>query len=212
MTRNYPQHPPAQRQYHSKMAGHLEPRSAARENIDRSPPSGFGILLEVANDRIVGAVPIEHSPVLRPEAEVDIIVGNTKRRGLSLVEAYGDGPAPSGNLRHGADLYVVDPETADFVLDAIREKVARADEELGEGVWHARLSCRLVKVNYDWPNRTGKLFMADGSNCDWSEAVRLFKSIDPEVEAVEAYAGGNPDTRYVRQDGEWQLSLPARNP
>ena len=108
------------------LAGHVEAHRAARAITDKHPPRGVGILLEVSGDRVVGALQIESSPVLRPEAEILIEVGNTSRPAMTLVEAYGSGPAPSGNLRRGADIFVADPEVARFVVAAIREKIARS--------------------------------------------------------------------------------------
>lgn len=108
---------------HVPQAGVGEAHYAARCATGKRPPLGFGIILEVENGRIIGACRVEQSPVLRPEADLVLNAGETSRRGLVLVEAYGTGLAPAGNLRWAADMFVADPDTADFVIRAIEEKI-----------------------------------------------------------------------------------------
>jgi hypothetical protein len=88
--------------------------------------SGVGLIFEVTEGQIVGVQRVENSPVLRPERELQLSDG---RIGMVLAETYGDGPAPAGNMRWAADVFVADIRTADFLIRAIEEKL-QADHAL----------------------------------------------------------------------------------
>jgi hypothetical protein len=39
---------------------------------------------------------------------------------------------------------------------------------------------------------------------DMSSTIRCFTSVDPEIEVIETFVDGKPDTMYIKIDGEWQ--------
>jgi len=68
------------------------------------------------------------------------------------------------------------------------------------------LSCtvELLSYNFDDENGMGLLFMAPLNCCDMSGCIKLFSAIDPNVRRILTYAGGVPDTEYLKDgSGEW---------
>jgi hypothetical protein len=62
------------------------------------------------------------------------------------------------------------------------------------GRWSNALVCRVMSAVYDRRTRTGRVFMAPVHCCDMSGAIKLFQQVDPRVDRIETYAGGEPDT------------------
>jgi hypothetical protein len=81
--------------------------------------------------------------------------------------------------------------------------MATASRNQREGTWDDRLVCRVRWMTYDFRSRTGRLDFPAGDCCDMTGAVSIFTAIDPEVRAIETYAGGEPDVFYRRNGRGW---------
>lgn len=86
------------------------------------PIRGAGIRIEHENGQPANIYPVEHSMVLHVEQQR---VDEDRRRRMSLVEWFGHEPAPAHASRHVADLFAIDPDTLDFAIAAMREKIER---------------------------------------------------------------------------------------
>jgi hypothetical protein len=72
-----------------------------------------------------------------------------------------------------------------------------------------RLMCHVVSLAYDFRNHTGQLYVGDGECCDMSGCVALFEGIDPEVKAVNTFAGDQADTAYRKKGNDWSVIPPS---
>src|SRR5262245_26247789 len=66
------------------------------------------------------------------------------------------------------------------------------------------LATELTGLEYDFKAHTGRLHMAAACSCDMRGCIALFQRIDPEVQRIEAFAGGVPDIIYHIVDGDWR--------
>jgi hypothetical protein len=66
-----------------------------------------------------------------------------------------------------------------------------------------QLMTEVIKLSYDVRGRCGYLTMGPGCCCDMAGAIALFERITSEVNRIETYALDIPDTRYVKQAGQW---------
>jgi hypothetical protein len=82
----------------------------------------------------------------------------------------------------------------------------RHEEEVEVSGW-AGLEYALVtdvdRIAYDVRKRTGYLYTPEVCCCDMGGAIDLFMRIDSQVQRIETYSGPEPDTRYIRRNGEW---------
>lgn len=87
--------------------------------------------------------------------------------------------------------------------------MAKAPRSQKEGMWDDRLSCRVLHLSYDFRTRTGRLDFPADNCCDMAGAIAIFTAIDPEVAAIETYAGGKPDTSFRLDNGsrEWKTLM-----
>lgn len=74
--------------------------------------------------------------------------------------------------------------------------------------WDERLKCFVVSLAYGFLSRTGRLDMIADNCCDFSGCLSIFEKIDPEVDTIMTYAGGEPDTIYRKEGKEWNAFLP----
>ena len=71
-----------------------------------------------------------------------------------------------------------------------------------EPEFNAELQCAPWRLVYDFVRRVGTLNLMRNDRCDMAGCIALFERIDPKVERINTFAGGNR-TGYVRVDGEW---------
>ena len=64
---------------------------------------------------------------------------------------------------------------------------------------------------YDFTKKEGTLRLPTGCSCDMSGCLALFAGIDPNVQQIDTYAGGERDTFYVRRAGRWVAERPRTN-
>src|SRR5438093_1079447 len=64
--------------------------------------------------------------------------------------------------------------------------------------FHEGVRCFVDKVSYDFRSSTGRIDMPEGSCTDMAGAIDLIRGIDPEARRIETFAGGKPDTSYLR--------------
>jgi hypothetical protein len=67
----------------------------------------------------------------------------------------------------------------------------------------------VARLTYDYSSRVGRLDMVEGQSCDMSGCIDTFTSIDDRVQRIETFAGGEPDTVYVRKRDDWSALSPA---
>ena len=76
--------------------------------------------------------------------------------------------------------------------------------------WEKRLMCEISTVTCNIGCRSGDLFLPPGQNCNMAGAIEMFKSIAPAIVLIRTWSGGEPDTFYMIEDGEWVAKDPAR--
>lgn len=74
-------------------------------------------------------------------------------------------------------------------------------------VWREDLKTSVTKLAYDFAARTGTLSLPPLCCTDMTGAIALFQRIDPQVEQIETFAGGQRDTTYALVFGQWQARL-----
>jgi hypothetical protein len=78
--------------------------------------------------------------------------------------------------------------------------------------FHPKLMCSICRMSYDWLTRTGELHFPEGSRCDMTGALELFKAIDSRVRAIRTFAGAKSDAIFFKRGKEWQTWLPGGEP
>lgn len=68
---------------------------------------------------------------------------------------------------------------------------------------HPKLQCDVKKLIYDFDTKQGVLHMDSGDCCDMVACIELFRSIDPDVRAIDTYSGSLLDTRYKLKEKGW---------
>lgn len=67
-----------------------------------------------------------------------------------------------------------------------------------------RLMCSVIKIEYNFVARAGRLTMDDDNCCDMQGCINLFCAVDADVKEISTYAGNRPDTAYKKQrNGVW---------
>ena len=67
------------------------------------------------------------------------------------------------------------------------------------------LESSVVGIEYNFVNRSARLYMEKGCCCDMTACINFFRQIDPEVSFIRTIAGIVDDTSYRRlADGQWQ--------
>jgi hypothetical protein len=64
--------------------------------------------------------------------------------------------------------------------------------------------CAVLKLDYDFQLRAGRLFMEDGDCCDMTGCINEFKKIDNGVKSIATFSGDRRDTTYVLIGEEWE--------
>jgi hypothetical protein len=68
--------------------------------------------------------------------------------------------------------------------------------------FHLGLMCFVDSVSYDFATRTGTAHL--GGCCDMRGCIKLFAAIDPDVEKINTFDHGKPDTSYIRAADKWR--------
>jgi hypothetical protein len=68
---------------------------------------------------------------------------------------------------------------------------------------HPELQCSLVRLEYDWPARRGRAYLAPGDCVDMAGCIAVFERIDPKVLLIETFSGSKRDTAYSFIGGQW---------
>ena len=76
-----------------------------------------------------------------------------------------------------------------------------------DGIWDERLMCHLQQMAYDARTGVGRLDFPAGECCHMPAALDLFTAIDPHVQVIETFSGGEPDTVYRRDGDRWTAFL-----
>jgi hypothetical protein len=85
---------------------------------------GFAVAIDFLDGYAADARLIDRSPMLFPEKALATEGETGDRRRFSFVEFAGEGNAPrSGVARHVGDAFFADRRTADFVWQAVIEKI-----------------------------------------------------------------------------------------
>jgi hypothetical protein len=69
------------------------------------------------------------------------------------------------------------------------------------GGWN--LMCNVDKIVFDVGKRIGELHLPELNYPDMTRTIRAFTSVDPEIEAIYTYVGGEPDTQYMKTMDGW---------
>jgi hypothetical protein len=79
---------------------------------------------------------------------------------------------------------------------AVDEGIERMSEH------HDALQCEVERLEYSFAKRIGRLPMAPGNCCDMT--------IDRHAHRIETFAGGRPDTAYMKPHCRWIAYDPAQ--
>ncbi|MEW4571508.1 hypothetical protein AB1L88_26845 [Tautonia sp. JC769] len=72
------------------------------------------------------------------------------------------------------------------------------------------IGCELLRLEYDFQDRTAVLYLHEGECVDMSSAVEFVTKIDQDARTIRTIAGNEEDTTYSREtDQEWSAKLPA---
>ena len=71
-------------------------------------------------------------------------------------------------------------------------------------MYNDELMCEIKDLCYSFARRAGHLYMAEHNSCDMQGCIALFKRVDPNVQDIATFAGGESDTRYKLTDRGWQ--------
>lgn len=106
-----------------------EPRAARllRERAAAAPLPrirGYAVAIDFLDGYAADARIIDHSPLLFPEKALRTEGEKGDRRRFGFVEYAGEGVPPrSGLMRHVGDAFFADGRTAEFVWQAVMEKI-----------------------------------------------------------------------------------------
>lgn len=66
------------------------------------------------------------------------------------------------------------------------------------------LKCNVSTIIVDVEGRLGYLHMPEYNFPYMSATIRMFTSIDPEIQKIMCIVGGEPDVQYIRErNNEW---------
>ena len=74
---------------------------------------------------------------------------------------------------------------------------------MSEQIYRRDLGTNVIKLEYDFANRVGTLYMPELCCTDMTGTIALFKRIDPEVEEIHTISGEKPDVIYVGKKNQW---------
>ena len=66
------------------------------------------------------------------------------------------------------------------------------------------LGTKVLRLDYDFSNRAGTLYLPELCCTDMMGCIKLFKAVDPEVEKIATIAGDEPDVVYVKRLQGWR--------
>jgi len=71
--------------------------------------------------------------------------------------------------------------------------------------YDALMQCGIIKMEYDFVERVGKIWFPDKECCDFAGCVEWFKKIDKGVRAIMTFSGEYIDTCYYlsKKDEKW---------
>ena len=69
---------------------------------------------------------------------------------------------------------------------------------------NSELQCTPIRLGYDFVRRVGTLNMMRNDRCDMAGCIALFERIDPRVERINTFSGGDRTGHYYRVAGEWR--------
>jgi hypothetical protein len=99
-------------------------------------------------------------------------------------------------------------DTLGEAMIAVASELSISDTDNPVGVQRPDLVCRVVDLSYDFRKRRGCISLAAGNCCDGTGCLELFLRIDPMVQEIHTFAGGEPDTIYERTSGRWKAHIP----
>ena len=71
------------------------------------------------------------------------------------------------------------------------------------------VKCNVSEIRIDVPNRQGFLMTPSMNYPDMSSTIRCFSSVDPEIEVIQTFVAGMPDTVYAKINGKWEARKPS---
>jgi hypothetical protein len=75
-------------------------------------------------------------------------------------------------------------------------------------LWDERFQCDVRAIEYDFARREGAARFPAGCCCDMEGCIQVFEAIDPRVDCIFTYEGGQGDTWYQKIDGKWEAFSP----
>lgn len=105
-----------------------ESKASARTQQRQEPVQerirGYGVAIDFLDGYAADARLLDHSPALFPE-KISLTEGDKgDRRRFGFVEWWGEGRPPrSGLMRYVGDVFCADPRTAEFIWQAVLEKI-----------------------------------------------------------------------------------------
>ncbi len=69
--------------------------------------------------------------------------------------------------------------------------------------WDDRVMCGILGLRYDFVQHRGELNLSPGECCDMQGCINMFLRIDPDVDAIDTFSGGNLDTSYYNDGRKW---------
>lgn len=65
------------------------------------------------------------------------------------------------------------------------------------------LKCNVSTIVVDVDGRTGYLHTPELNYPDMSATIKMFSSIDPEIQKIMCVVGGEPDIQYIKYTDGW---------
>ena len=73
-----------------------------------------------------------------------------------------------------------------------------------EPEFNEELQCTPIRLGYDFVRHVGTLNLMRDERCDMARCIALFERIDPRVERINTFSGGDRTGYYYRVAGEWR--------
>jgi hypothetical protein len=89
-----------------------------------------------------------------------------------------------------------------------RSAVLGRPGKAGKPVWLDELGANVLRLEYDFTARIGRVYMPAYCCGDMSGTIALFKRIDPGCHQVDTFAGARTDVCYQLIDGKWEALVP----
>jgi hypothetical protein len=98
-------------------------------------------------------------------------------------------------------------------LEAQAQATWQSPPGADEGHYVAELWTRVLRVECDYVRHIGRLYLPPTCCTDISGAISFFRRLDPDVQRIHTFSGGEPDTSYEHVGGkEWSAHAPLRVP